>query len=135
VRRLSSIIAFAVVAASIVSIGATQATAAAQPLPSDATLVVPGHGWGHGRGMGQWGAYGMAKGGSTYTQILTHYYSGVSWATRPAGENILVLVSQASAVTMTADDPFTVSWSNGTKIRSEERRVGKECRSRWSPYH
>src|SRR3989449_2444300 len=23
----------------------------------------------------------------------------------------------------------------GTTIRSEERRVGKECRSRWSPYH
>ena len=23
----------------------------------------------------------------------------------------------------------------GTKKRSEERRVGKECRSRWSPYH
>ena len=23
----------------------------------------------------------------------------------------------------------------GEKIRSEERRVGKECRSRWSPYH
>src|SRR5256886_7921598 len=24
---------------------------------------------------------------------------------------------------------------NDSKIRSEERRVGKECRSRWSPYH
>ena len=24
---------------------------------------------------------------------------------------------------------------SGTAIRSEERRVGKECRSRWSPYH
>ena len=23
----------------------------------------------------------------------------------------------------------------GKSIRSEERRVGKECRSRWSPYH
>ena len=23
----------------------------------------------------------------------------------------------------------------GSSIRSEERRVGKECRSRWSPYH
>ena len=23
----------------------------------------------------------------------------------------------------------------GTSVRSEERRVGKECRSRWSPYH
>ena len=22
-----------------------------------------------------------------------------------------------------------------TRYRSEERRVGKECRSRWSPYH
>ena len=24
---------------------------------------------------------------------------------------------------------------NGLTTRSEERRVGKECRSRWSPYH
>ena len=23
----------------------------------------------------------------------------------------------------------------GQRARSEERRVGKECRSRWSPYH
>src|SRR3712207_8537881 len=23
----------------------------------------------------------------------------------------------------------------GVMLRSEERRVGKECRSRWSPYH
>ena len=23
----------------------------------------------------------------------------------------------------------------GLEVRSEERRVGKECRSRWSPYH
>ena len=29
-----------------------------------------------------------------------------------------------------------VSGSPGkTLLRSEERRVGKECRSRWSPYH
>ena len=25
--------------------------------------------------------------------------------------------------------------SNAESMRSEERRVGKECRSRWSPYH
>ena len=24
---------------------------------------------------------------------------------------------------------------NNVVLRSEERRVGKECRSRWSPYH
>ena len=32
---------------------------------------------------------------------------------------------------------FTVPVSelNEEMLRSEERRVGKECRSRWSPYH
>ena len=25
--------------------------------------------------------------------------------------------------------------TNADEVRSEERRVGKECRSRWSPYH
>ena len=28
-----------------------------------------------------------------------------------------------------------VPMDNGGRYRSEERRVGKECRSRWSPYH
>src|SRR2546429_4023088 len=28
-----------------------------------------------------------------------------------------------------------VGWQPGQIQRSEERRVGKECRSRWSPYH
>src|SRR2546429_7760013 len=27
------------------------------------------------------------------------------------------------------------NYPNQTQLRSEERRVGKECRSRWSPYH
>ena len=26
-------------------------------------------------------------------------------------------------------------WARAPLLRSEERRVGKECRSRWSPYH
>ena len=29
----------------------------------------------------------------------------------------------------------TRKFCRNNKIRSEERRVGKECRSRWSPYH
>ena len=31
----------------------------------------------------------------------------------------------------------TEGWKNSIELpdRSEERRVGKECRSRWSPYH
>ena len=36
-----------------------------------------------------------------------------------------------------ADGSFnTLGWNSSyTGRRSEERRVGKECRSRWSPYH
>ena len=29
----------------------------------------------------------------------------------------------------------TQHMENAVETRSEERRVGKECRSRWSPYH
>src|SRR5258708_39026975 len=33
-------------------------------------------------------------------------------------------------------DIFAAEWTGGQRLfRSEERRVGKECRSRWSPYH
>ena len=31
--------------------------------------------------------------------------------------------------------PAVTMCENCKKTRSEERRVGKECRSRWSPYH
>ena len=31
--------------------------------------------------------------------------------------------------------PETQDAAKKSSLRSEERRVGKECRSRWSPYH
>lgn len=37
-----------------------------------------GGGWGHGVGMSQTGAVGMAERGRTYEEILKHYYQGVS---------------------------------------------------------
>ena len=30
---------------------------------------------------------------------------------------------------------FELTFKKALSQRSEERRVGKECRSRWSPYH
>src|SRR5258708_22372980 len=65
-----------------------------------------------------------------------------------------VVFSEQALEFLRADDSETVdaiaprmeSWNNITLhlrgesvevdgVRSEERRVGKECRSRWSPYH
>ena len=34
-----------------------------------------------------------------------------------------------------AQNPSSARWGSRLLYRSEERRVGKECRSRWSPYH
>jgi stage II sporulation protein D len=44
-------------------------------------FVFTGKGWGHGVGLCQVGAYGMAQGGSSYEEILKHYYTGISLGT------------------------------------------------------
>ncbi len=40
-------------------------------------FVFTGKGWGHGVGLCQVGAFGMAQAGATYEEILKHYYSGI----------------------------------------------------------
>ena len=47
-------------------------------------------------------------------------------AAEPAKESTPVINSAVARMT---------ERSKGKDTRSEERRVGKECRSRWSPYH
>ena len=44
-------------------------------------------------------------------------------------------VEQAQADVSTALQRRSDLIGNLVVLRSEERRVGKECRSRWSPYH
>jgi peptidoglycan hydrolase-like amidase len=44
---------------------------------SGPSLRFLGRGWGHGVGMCQNGAYGLARGGATYVEILKTYYTGV----------------------------------------------------------
>ena len=41
-------------------------------------VVLEGKGWGHGVGLCQVGAYGMALRGAGYREILQHYYTGVA---------------------------------------------------------
>jgi stage II sporulation protein D len=42
------------------------------------TYIFTGRGWGHGVGMCQTGAYGLAKEGFSYSAILKTYYSGIT---------------------------------------------------------
>lgn len=47
----------------------------------DDKVVFEGHGYGHGVGMCQWGAKGMAEAGKNYRQILHFYYPGIKLQT------------------------------------------------------
>jgi stage II sporulation protein D len=53
--------------------------------------VVKGAGFGHGVGMSQYGAYGYAKHGFRFDQILTHYYTGTTIGTT-ADRSVRVLL-------------------------------------------
>jgi len=54
------------------------ATTSAPSEAAGGTVDFDGAGWGHGVGMSQWGAYGRAQDGQTYTEILEDYYTDAS---------------------------------------------------------
>ena len=61
----------------------------ASPASADeGDLVVIGRGWGHGRGMGQYGAYGYAQQGWDSERILDHFYGGTTAGPIPTGAGV-----------------------------------------------
>ncbi len=60
--------------------------------PADGVFAVEGHGWGHGRGMSQWGAQGAASLGVDAETIVRTYYPGTTRAVLPE-DSIRVLLS------------------------------------------
>src|SRR3954454_153513 len=92
----------------------TTTTTAVVTSPASSVLVLSGHGWGHGLGMSQWGAYGYAKRGWTYDRILAHYYSGTTLG--PARiSTVRVLLAQAKKVTLNSVVAWSVTDSTGAK--------------------
>ncbi|HEU4964308.1 MAG TPA: SpoIID/LytB domain-containing protein [Bacilli bacterium] len=71
------------------------------------SYIFHGNGWGHGLGMSQWGANGMAKNGYTYDQILQHYYQGVTITTKQLSAltppSSTVSIGPADGAGMTSD--------------------------------
>jgi SpoIID/LytB domain protein len=81
----------ALLGGSLLALAATATFGVAPTLPAaadtPANVVLVGHGFGHGIGMGQWGSLGYALGADagagnfTYGQILTHYYGNTTLQT------------------------------------------------------
>jgi len=87
------------------------AAAPAGARSSQYTFTITGHGWGHGVGMSQWGAYGYAKNGWAYQDILKHYYTGITFS---SASNVIIRVnlrSGLSAVKLSCARDYTVRGS------------------------
>lgn len=70
------------------------------------TFVINGRGFGHGVGLCQWGAYGQAKAGRSYGEILKYYYRGTEISTLSASQQAswvrVLLVENQSTLTVTS---------------------------------
>jgi len=96
------------------ALGAAATTAAPKVPPT--TFVLAGGGWGHGVGMSQWGAFGQAKAGRDYRQILATYYRGTEMGSAPATllERVRVLVADGLP-TATVTNVLAVFDGNGKR--------------------
>jgi stage II sporulation protein D len=83
--------------------------------PASSVVVFSGHGWGHGLGLSQWGAFGYAKHGWTFDRILAHYYTGTTLGPAPVS-TVRVLLASAKTVKIESTTPWTVTDAAGAKL-------------------
>jgi len=84
-------------------------------LASRGVLVLSGHGWGHGIGMSQWGAYGYAQHGWSFDRILAHYFPGTTLG-QATTRTVRVLVAQGRQLRLSATAPWRVTDAAGTTL-------------------
>ncbi len=83
----------------VAAFAALLALIAAAPAGAAERWSLRGAGWGHGIGMSQYGAYGYAKNGTGYRDILRHYYTGISIDQRTGSIVRVLLQPNRSTVT------------------------------------
>jgi stage II sporulation protein D len=85
------------------------AAASGASVRAGTALLVTGHGWGHGVGLSQWGAYGYAVHGWKYRRILAHYYPGTTMGSVGEMRVRVLLTHGASSVTVGCATPMRVT--------------------------
>jgi stage II sporulation protein D len=105
-RKLTRI-AFAAAALLTLSAGPVSA-AVEQAALTKPTFVIKGRGWGHGVGLSQYGAYGLARQGAGYERILTHYYRGTTIGPAPVTRVRVLLAEGRKSLTISSPSQFRV---------------------------
>jgi stage II sporulation protein D len=85
--------------------------------PSSPAFFVAGHGWGHGVGLAQYGAYGYALHGWSYDRIVGHYYTGTTLGQAPLKKVRVLLVGSSKKVVISSSSPFTVRDAAGKSYK------------------
>jgi stage II sporulation protein D len=83
------------------------------PPGSGALFLITGHGYGHGVGMGQWGAQGYALQGYTADQILAAYYPGTTPGQTTVTSIRVLLAKGKKKLTISSRKAITVDDGNG----------------------
>jgi stage II sporulation protein D len=102
--------------ASILLLGTGPAAPARVDTPATtgtATFVVTGHGWGHGVGMSQYGAYGYAQKGVGYAKIVLHYFPGTELGAAPVSRVRVLLTSGVAKLPLGSASDFRVKDATG----------------------
>ena len=85
--------------------------------PPSGTFDLEGRGYGHGRGMSQWGAYGAAAAGLSYGEILDFYYPGTRRATLPASQIRVQITADSDGITSVEPEAgLAVTSGSGTTV-------------------
>lgn len=93
---------------------------------ADTPFTITGHGNGHGRGMGQWGAFGYAKDGWSAERILGHYYGGTTLGALPPTRVGVRLVARD-------DKPLDVIADAGLRVAGRDVVPGQAARMTPNP--
>jgi stage II sporulation protein D len=103
---------------------------AADPWVNPSTsLVVTGQGFGHGRGMSQWGAVNAAIAGNDYKTILKFYYPGTAFSTVSTGIRVLISADTDNNTTVKAAKGLRlVDLGNGKSYRLHTTRTPRAWR-------
>ena len=98
----------------LLAAGAAASARVGEPVASGAaTFVVTGHGWGHGVGLSQYGAYGYAQKGFDYTKIVLHYFPGTELGAAPVSRVRVLLTSGVSTLKVGSEQDFKVRDGTG----------------------
>ncbi len=106
---LSAVLLSALPAGAAARDGAARQKVETWATPGSTAITLTGHGFGHGRGLSQYGALGAAGQGATWQQIVEFYYPGTTWGAIGGKVRVLITADTGRDVQVVAERGLKVA--------------------------